>query len=149
MQLRKQVRPELAEARQKGFYNISDAAHLSGVSAKMIRHYEQIGLIPAAHRTYANYRIFSQSDVHTLIFIKRARTLGFSMKKIATLLSLYQDEKRSSAEVKRLVQEHIRELEDSMLQLQQMRDALGNLAHLCHGDNRPDCPILEGISSVH
>ena len=149
MHPRKQPKPEMAEARQQGFFNISEAAKVSGVSAKMIRHYEQIGLMPAANRTFANYRIFNQSDINTLVFIKRARSLGFSMKKISTLLNLYHDKQRSSAEVKRLAQEHINELEDSITKMKEMRDSLSKLAHHCHGDERPDCPILDGISCVH
>lgn len=139
-------KPELSEARQQGFYNISEAAKLSGISAKMIRHYEKIGLIPDSNRTLANYRIFKESDIHSLIFIKRARSLGFSMKRIATLLDLYNDKNRSSADVKKLANQHIRELEESMQKLQQMTDALRELADSCHGDERPDCPILEGMS---
>lgn len=138
----------MAEARQKGYFNISEAAKFSGVSAKMIRHYEEIGLIPAPNRTMANYRIFDRSAVNTLLFIKRARSLGFSMKKIATLLSLYHDKNRPSAEVKRIAQQQIRELEDSMHQMQKMLDALSELENHCRGDERPDCPILDGISSI-
>jgi Cu(I)-responsive transcriptional regulator len=139
-------KPEMSEARQQGFYNISQAAKLSGISAKMIRHYEKIGLIPDSHRTLANYRIFNEADIHSLIFIKRARSLGFSMKKIATLLDLYNDKNRSSADVKKLANQHIQELEESMLKLQQMTNALRELADHCQGDHRPDCPILEGMS---
>ena len=146
MPSKKTVKPEMSEARQQGFFNISEAAAVSGVSVKMIRHYEQIGLIPEATRTFANYRIFNQSDVHTLVFIKRARTLGFSMKKIATLLSLYQDKQRASAEVKQLAQEHINELTETINKLTEMRAELIKLAEHCHGDSRPECPILAGIS---
>jgi MerR family transcriptional regulator, copper efflux regulator len=108
-----QPRPELSEARQKGFFNIGDASTISGVSAKMIRHYEQIGLIQAANRTFANYRIYSEADVHTLKFIKRARSLGFSIRQISVLLNLWQDTSRSSAEAKRLALEHVAEMEGS------------------------------------
>lgn len=142
-------RPEMSQARQSGYYNISEASELSGVSAKMIRHYEQIGLMPEADRTDANYRIFSQSDIHTLQFIKRARSLGFSMKKIATLLNLYQDKGRPSSEVKRLAEEHIQSLDEAIKEMQEMRDTLANLARHCRGDELPDCPILEGISCSH
>ncbi len=141
--------PEMAEARQQGFFNISEASKLSGVSSKMIRHYEQIGLMPEANRTFANYRIFNESDINTLRFIKRSRSLGFSMKKIATLLDLYHDKKRPSAEVKRLANEHIKELEESIAEMQEMHAALSNLAKNCRGDERPECPILEGISCSH
>lgn len=114
----------------------------------MIRYYEDIGLIPETNRTFANYRIFDQSAVNTLFFIKRARSLGFSMKKIATLLNLYHNKNRPSAEVKRLAQEHIKELEETMLKMQEMHDSLRMLANHCRGDERPDCPILDGISTI-
>lgn len=149
MSRNKMLPPEMAAARQQGYLSISEAALLSGVSAKMIRHYEDIGLIPETNRTFANYRIFDQSAVNTLLFIKRARSLGFSMKKIAKLLNLYHDKNRPSAEVKRLAQEHIKELEESLLKMQEMHDSLYLLANNCRGDERPDCPILDGISSVN
>lgn len=139
-------RPELAEARQRGLFNIGEAAQASGVSAKMIRHYEQIGLIPAANRTFSNYRIYSESDVHTLQFIKRARTLGFSTEQIGKLLSLWQDRSRSSAEVRRLATSHVGELEQKIRDLQSMSDALRQLVEHCRGDHRPDCPILEALA---
>lgn len=139
-------RPELSEARQSGFFNIGDASAISGVSAKMIRHYEQIGLIQAANRTFANYRIYSEADIHTLKFIRRARLLGFSIKQIAVLLSLWQDKSRSSAEAKRLALEHVEELENKIREMQQMSDAIRRLADHCHGDHRPDCPILESLA---
>lgn len=139
-------RPELAEAKQHGFFNIGDAAAASGVSAKMIRHYEGIGLIPAANRTFANYRIYSSEDVHTLQFIKHARTLGFSIKQIGKLLSLWQDRSRSSAEVRRLALEHIAELDQKVREMRSMSGALRRLVDHCHGDHRPDCPILDGLS---
>ena len=126
--------------------NIGAAAAASGVSAKMIRHYEQIGLIPAANRTFANYRIYSSDDVHTLQFIKRARNLGFSMKEIALLLSLWQDRSRSSAEVKRLATAHVEELDQKIRDMQSMSDVLKQLVDHCHGDHRPDCPIIEALA---
>lgn len=141
-----QPRPELAEARRKGLFNIGEASAVSGVSAKMIRHYEQIGLIPAANRTFANYRIYSEADVHTLKFIKRARTLGFSIPQISVLLNLWQDKTRSSADVKRLALEHAAELESKIREMQLMSDAIKRLAEHCHGDHRPDCPILEDLA---
>lgn len=146
MRRNNQPRPELADARQKGFFNIGEASQASGVSAKMIRHYEQIGLIPAANRTFANYRIYAAADVHTLQFIKRARTLGFSMKQIGTLLNLWQDKSRSSSEVKRLATEHVVELEGKIREMQVMTHALRQLVEHCHGDHRPDCPILDGLA---
>ncbi|HEX6929155.1 MAG TPA: Cu(I)-responsive transcriptional regulator [Gammaproteobacteria bacterium] len=142
-----QPRPELSEARRQGFFNIGEASEASGVSAKMIRHYEQIGLIPPANRTFTNYRIYSENDVRTLQFIKRARTLGFSMKQIAVLLSLWQDKDRSSAEAKHLALEHVAELEAKIRELETMRNALKTLADHCHGDHRPDCPILEDLAN--
>lgn len=141
-----QPRPELAEAREQGLFNIGEAAQASGVSAKMIRHYEQIGLIPPASRTFTNYRIYSDEDIYTLQFIKRARSLGFSMKQIAVLLSLWQDKDRSSAEAKSLVLEHVAELEAKIHELQSMTDTLKALAEHCHGDHRPNCPILEDLA---
>ncbi|HEX7028715.1 MAG TPA: Cu(I)-responsive transcriptional regulator [Gammaproteobacteria bacterium] len=141
-----QPRSQLSEARQKGFFNIGDASAISGVSAKMIRHYEQIGLIPAANRTFANYRIYSEADVHTLKFIKRARLLGFSIQQISVLLSLWQDKARSSAEVKRLALEHAAELENKIRELQAMSNEIKRLAEYCHGDHRPDCPILDKLA---
>lgn len=146
MRNNREPRPELAEARQKGLFNIGEAAAISGVSAKMIRHYEQIGLIPAANRTFANYRIYSEAAVHTLKFIKRARLLGFSIPKISVLLNLWQDKGRNSAEVKRMALEHVAELESKIYEMQQMRDVINNVADHCHGDHRPDCPILESLA---
>ena len=141
-----QPRPELAEARENGLFNIGQAAEASGVSAKMIRHYEEIGLIPPANRTFANYRIYNENDVLTLQFIKRARSLGFSVKQIAVLLNLWQDKTRSSAEVKRLAQQHVTELQHKVRQMQAMCDALKQLVDHCHGDQRPNCPIIDGIA---
>ncbi|HLU62178.1 MAG TPA: Cu(I)-responsive transcriptional regulator [Gammaproteobacteria bacterium] len=139
---------ELSRARRRGFFNIGEAAAASGVSARMIRHYERIGLIPPANRTFGNYRIYSDNDVHTLRFIGRARKLGFSVEQIELLLSLWQDRNRSSAEAKRLALEHVAELEAKIRELQGMRDALKTLADRCHGDDRPDCPILEDLADA-
>ena len=127
--------------------NIGEAAKTSGVSAKMIRHYEEAGLIPAATRTEANYRVYSTNDVAMLHFIKQARRLGFAMKQIALLLSLWQDRSRSSREVKALAREHVDELNLRIRELTEMRDTLDNLVKHCRGDSRPECPILEGISA--
>ncbi|HEX8255978.1 MAG TPA: Cu(I)-responsive transcriptional regulator [Thermoanaerobaculia bacterium] len=139
---------ELSDAKEQGYYNIGQAAAASGVSAKMIRHYESIGVIPAADRTFSNYRIYSQNDVHTLQFVRRARDLGFSMKHIQTLLGLWQ-QRRPSKEVKRLAREHVHELEVKIRALEAMKQTLETLAEHCHGDHRPECPILEDLSGDH
>ena len=140
---------ELSEARSDGLMNIGRAAEASGVSAKMIRHYESIGLLPAAGRTVAGYRIYRDGDIHTLRFIRRARDLGFSMKEIAALVGLWRNGRRSSGEVKKLAGQHMRDLDQKIRELQAMRDALAHLAEHCHGDDRPDCPILEDLASGH
>lgn len=143
----KTPKPEMAEARGRGLLNIGEAAAASGVSAKSIRHYEQIGLIPPANRTFANYRLYSQKDVHTLRFIRSARALGFPIAKIGELLSLWQDQQRSSADVKELALQHVAELDGQIRELEAMRDTLATLARSCHGDDRPDCPILAGLAT--
>ncbi len=135
---------EMSDARQQGFYNIGQASDASGVSAKMIRHYEKIGVIPLADRTFANYRIYSESDVHTLQFVRRARDLGFSMKQIQELLGLWKN-RRSSRDVKRVALEHVRELEVKIREMEAMKRTLETLAEHCHGDQRPDCPILDDL----
>lgn len=137
--------PELGEAREQGLHNIGEAAGLSGVTAKMIRHYEAIGLIPAAPRTSAGYRLYNDQDVHRLRFIKRARVLGFSMKQIEVLLALWSDRSRASAEVKALAQAHAGDLGQRIAEMQAMQRTLEDLAQRCHGDDRPDCPILEDL----
>ena len=139
-------RVELAKARDQGLYNIGDAARLTGVSAKMIRHYESIGLIPRAGRTVGNYRVYSENDLHTLRFIQRARSLGFSMKQIGELLSLWQNRSRASASVRKLALEHVDELERKIGELQGMANTLRHLAHECRGDARPECPILDDLA---
>lgn len=126
--------------------NIGQVAAASGVSAKMIRHYEENGLIRAARRTAANYRSYSDSDVHVLRFIKRARALGFSIADIRTLLSLWQDTSRSSAAVKRIARSHIDGLERRIAELKAMARTLEHLADHCHGDHRPACPIIEELA---
>ncbi|MGY0778769.1 Cu(I)-responsive transcriptional regulator [Azospirillum argentinense] len=137
-----------------GGMTIGDAAKASGVNAKLIRYYESIGLIPAAGRTAAGYRVYSSSDVNVLRFVKRARTLGFSIERIQILVGLWQDRSRSSAEVKRVALDHVAELEAKIAELRAMSDTLTHLAHACHGDERPDCPILRdleegGVSCCH
>ena len=138
---------ELSDAKQRGYYNIGEAAAASGVSAKMIRHYESIGVIPPADRTFANYRIYSQQDVHTLQFVRRARALGFSMKQIQTLIGLWQQQ-RPSKDVKRLALEHVHELEVKIREMEAMKRTLETLAEHCHGDSRPECPILDDLAGV-
>lgn len=127
--------------------NIGSASSASGVSAKMIRHYEETGLVPPAARTQSGYRMYSEADVHTLRFIRRARNLGFSVKQIAALLGLWRDRRRASARVKALAEEHIAELDCRILEMTEMRRTLAHLAQRCHGDDRPDCPILEDLST--
>lgn len=127
--------------------NIGQAAKASGVSAKMIRYYEQSGLIPAADRTASGYRDYSDTDVHMLRFIRRARDLGFSVAEISNLLGLWRDETRQSAEVKRLAQGHIDELEKKIKDLQDMAHTLTVLVNACHGDHRPHCPILQSLET--
>ena len=144
--MRHVVRPELSDARQQGLHNIGEAAALSGVSAKMIRHYESIDLIPPAGRTFANYRLYSDADLHRLRFIKRARSLGFSMKEIAQLLALWSDPKRNSSEVKKLAQSHAAELGRKIAEMQAMQRTLADLARQCHGNDRPECPILDDLA---
>jgi MerR family transcriptional regulator, copper efflux regulator len=128
--------------------NIGDAAKASGVSAKLIRYYESIGLIPEAGRTASGYRVYTAAEVNTLRFIKRARTLGFSIERIQHLVGLWQDKARASSEVKHIALEHVTELEAKIAEMQVMRDALRELADACHGDHRPDCPILRDLADT-
>ena len=137
--------PALDEARAQALHNIGEAARLSGVSAKMIRHYEGIGLIPEAGRTRAGYRLYAAADIHRLRFIKRARALGFAIRQIEHLLALWSDRDRASEEVKRLAQEHAAHLGERVAQMQAMQRTLQDLARQCHGDDRPDCPILDDL----
>ena len=127
--------------------NIGQASRASGVSAKMIRYYEQTGLIPAADRKSSGYRDYSETDVHMLRFIRRARDLGFSVAEISDLLGLWRDEARQSAEVKRLAQGHIDELHKKIKGLQDMAHTLTTLVNTCSGDHRPHCPILQSLES--
>lgn len=126
--------------------NIGQAAKTSGVSTKMIRYYEQVGLIRPADRTQSNYRSFSARDVNELRFIRRARNLGFSVEEIAHLLSLWRDRERPSREVKAIALRHLQDLDARIAELQGMADTLRDLARCCAGDDRPDCPILEELS---
>lgn len=126
--------------------NIGHASQSSGISAKMIRHYESIDLIKPGPRTASGYRTYSDNDVHTLRFIKRARSLGFSLEQIRNLLSLWHDAHRASADVKTIALAHVEELEKRIAELSEMRDTLQHLAHSCSGDARADCPILQGLA---
>jgi MerR family copper efflux transcriptional regulator len=126
--------------------NIGEAASASGVSAKMIRHYESVELLPPASRTDAGYRQYAERDVHTLQFIRRSRDLGFSIEEIRRLLSLWQDRGRPSRQVKAMAQAHIAELEQKAQEILAMKSTLEHLLHCCKGDDRPDCPILENLA---
>lgn len=127
--------------------NIGEASARSGVSAKMIRYYESIGLIEAPSRTAAQYRVYAEEDVHTLRFVRRSRDLGFSLEETRELLALWRDRSRASADVKKLATAHIRDLEAKAAELQAMADTLKHLAAHCHGDDRPDCPILTDFAA--
>jgi len=127
--------------------NIGEVAALSEVNSKMIRRYEEQGIIPKAGRTIAGYRQYSEKDVHILRFVKRAKELGFSMKDIKQLVSLWRNKTRSSSQVKSMTLKHIGELEKKLSEIQGMLKTLKHLSSNCHGDNRPDCPILEGLDN--
>ena len=125
---------------------IGQAAKSSNVSAKMIRHYESIGLLAKAQRTQSGYRLYDGNDVHTLRFIQRARSLGFPLETIRALLALWRNRRRSSAQVKELATRHVTELEGKIAEMQAMARTLKHLARHCHGDDRPDCPILDDLA---
>lgn len=129
-----------------GLLTIGDAAKASGVSAKMIRHYEEAGLLAAPRRTDAGYRQYSAAEVHTLRFIRHARDLGFSIHTIGELVGLWQNRVRPSRQVKALAQAHIVELEQKAKEILAMKATLEHLVHCCKGDERPDCPILENLA---
>lgn len=126
-------------------YSIGQAATASGISRKMIRYYEQTGLLPPAKRSDAGYRHYSHRDIGRLQFIRRARDMGFSLERIGQLLQLWQNEQRHSADVKALVQQYIDELDASIAQMQAMRDELRSWSAHCHGDDRPECAIIEQL----
>lgn len=128
--------------------NIGEAAKASGVSAKMIRHYEAIGLTGAALRTEAGYRVYCVRDVQVLQFIHRGRELGFALEQIRALLALWQDKQRASHDVRALASQHIAELDRKIVEMQAMRRTLENLAGACNGDGRPDCPILDDLAAA-
>jgi Cu(I)-responsive transcriptional regulator len=129
--------------------NIGEAASASGVSAKMIRYYEQAGLIKAPLRTNAGYRVYSEQDIHALRFVRRARDLGFTVEQIGELMQLWQDRSRASADVKRIALDHVRVLEAKKREIEEMAKALKHLAANCHGDARPDCPIIAELAEGH
>jgi MerR family transcriptional regulator, copper efflux regulator len=126
--------------------NIGEAARRSGVSAKMVRHYESLGLLPAVARTDSGYRQYSEAEVHTLRFIKRARDLGFSMEEIGQLVGLWQNRRRASASVRRIAQKHADDLAQRIAAMQAMQKTLQHLIHCCQGDERPECPILDDLA---
>lgn len=128
--------------------NIGEASAASGVSVKMVRYYEQIGLLPATRRTEAGYRVYESDAIHRLRFIRRARDLGFRMAEIERLLALWGDDQRASADVKALALSHVAELERKISEMTAMKRTLEHLAHHCHGDHRPHCPILEDLANA-
>lgn len=128
--------------------NIGEAADTSGVSAKLIRHYESIGLIKKAKRTASGYRVYADKDIHELNFIRKSRNLGFSMQEIKQLLGLWRNKSRASADVKQLAVNHIEQMEEKISELQSMVDTLKHLSKNCRGDNRPNCPILDNLAET-
>ncbi|HSV59336.1 MAG TPA: Cu(I)-responsive transcriptional regulator [Variovorax sp.] len=126
--------------------SIGEAARRSGISARMVRHYEGLGLLSHVARSESGYRQYSAADVHTLRFIKRSRDMGFSMEQVAELVGLWHNRRRTSASVKRVAQAHLEELEQRIAAMQAMQRTLAHLVHCCHGDQRPDCPILDDLS---
>ena len=126
--------------------NIGEAARASGVTAKMIRYYESVGLLNRVGRTSSGYRVYGEHEVHALRFVRQARRLGFLVDDIRKLLALWQDRSRASAEVKSIALEHVAELDRRIAELTDMRDTLAHLANHCHGDERPDCPILDKLA---
>jgi len=126
--------------------NIGEAAKCSGVTAKTIRYYESIGLIVPAGRTASGYRVYGVSDVEILRFIHRSRSLGFSVEDVSGLLALWRDRTRASADVKAIATRHIMEIEHKIAELDSIRQTLLDLTCRCHGDDRPDCPIIEELA---
>jgi Cu(I)-responsive transcriptional regulator len=126
--------------------HIGEAARLSGVSAKMVRHYESLGLLPGVGRTESGYRLYTEADVHSLKFVRRCRDLGFSMADIASLVDLWHDRGRASASVLQIARRHRDALNARIAQLQAMQRTLDHLMAGCHGDQRPDCPILDDLA---
>lgn len=126
--------------------NIGQASRASGVTTKMIRYYDEIGLVRPASRTHANYREYDEREINELRFIKRARSLGFSMEEITQLLSLWRDGSRPSREVKAIADRHVADLDARIVEMQAMSDTLRHLSHCCAGDDRPECPILADLT---
>lgn len=129
-------------------FNIGEAARRSDVSAKMVRHYESLGLLPTIHRTDSGYRQYTDKEVHTLRFIKRSRNLGFSMLEITELLKLWQNQQRSSLDVRNIAVKHVQDLNQRIEEMLDMQRTLEHLIHCCHGNERPDCPILDELGHV-
>ncbi len=129
--------------------SIGEAARSAGISARMVRHYESLGLLATVARTDSGYRQYTDADVHTLHFIRRSRDLGFSMEEIATLLALWHDRSRASSQVKRIAQQHIDDLSERIAQMQAMQRSLQTLVSCCKGNDRPDCPILDDLAAGH
>lgn len=127
--------------------NIGEASKLSGINSKLIRHYESIGLIPKAERSESGYRTYSEVDINILSFVKRARNLGFSMKEIKKLVNLWRNKSRTSSDVKALALKHIENIESKIQELQTLAKTLKHLSKNCHGDHRPDCPILDNLAN--
>jgi MerR family copper efflux transcriptional regulator len=146
---RREQTMEHSDALQSGLLDIGRASKASGVSVKMIRHYESIGLLKNVARTFANYRVYGAGDIHTLRFVRRARALGFSMDDIRELLALWQNKSRPSASVKKIAGGHVDDLRRRIAEMQSMVATLEHLTHNCHGDQRPDCPILEDLAGPH
>lgn len=138
----------MSETDISGPFNIGEAARQSRVSAKMVRHYESLGLLPGVSRTDAGYRQYTGKEVHTLRFIKRSRDLGFSMVEIAKLLKLWQNRRRSSADVQRIAVGHMNDLDKRMAEMAAMKQTLEHLIHCCQGNHRPDCPILDALGET-
>ncbi|MBL0918739.1 MAG: Cu(I)-responsive transcriptional regulator [Hydrogenophaga sp.] len=128
--------------------NIGQAAHLSGISPKMLRHYEGLGLLGDVPRTEGNYRQYGEAEVHTLRFVRRARDMGFTLDEIRTLVNLWHNRRRSSETVKRIAQRHIDDLDERIAALQAMRRTLQDLVQRCPGNQRPDCPILDDLGGA-
>ena len=142
------MRPEKPSLKEEdtSYCSIGEASKRSGISAKMIRYYESTGLIQGVRRTHSNYRYYSEQDIRQLQFLKSARDLGFSSEQMAKLIALWRDDDRSNAEVKRVSLEHVEEIDKRMRELQNMRTALMGMVEQCHGDGKPQCPILDGLA---